>query len=235
MSSEASSDDEPQQPLEELQQAKKRYKITRKAFVKNIEIRPESDGGSDASPPALVIRPSNFKRHQANLTLHQGPDSSEASPAVARVHMPAFSRHFKVGICRPGATAEDMEWEDLKQANLRASEFSLQINLNADGDSRRQCLWKRTSHVAVDGQKAKRANHNWKLVDNDEGGEKKTILAVFTSTTRRNTSGTLQFNVDWGTSFEWMVMITLVTLYEGPFRIDVEYVLTLWNRQIREG
>jgi hypothetical protein len=221
MSSETS-DDEPSQPLEELQQAKKRYKITRKAFVKNIEIRPESDGGSDASPPALVIRTSNFKRHQANLTLHQGPDSSEASPAVARLHMPAFSRHFKVGICRPGAASDDMEWEDLRQANLRGSEFSLQMNLSADDGSRRRCLWKRTSHVAMDGQKAKRANHNWKVIDDEEGGEKKAVLAVFTSTTRRNTSGTLQFNVDWGANFEWMVMITLVALYVSPCRTDVE-------------
>jgi hypothetical protein len=96
--------------------------------------------------------------------------------------------------------------------------YSVHIDLEGRHDHRRRLLWKRTSQIAADGQRPGHSGYNWKLVDATEGAVKQSpVLAVFTKYSGMTASGILQLNVEWGHSFEWTVIATLLSLYVKSF------------------
>ncbi|KAL7947991.1 hypothetical protein V8C42DRAFT_271414 [Trichoderma barbatum] len=181
------------------------FQITRQWFKYDYHITPEGE------ETLYKIKNSPFPRGgNPDLALLDGPDKT-ASPLVV-CHMPAFSRHFKIGFGDP-ADPEDIIWEDFLKPKLGGCERKISASFSKDGaicesgkGHREEFTWKRTHHVGVPGKKlGHSALRNRKLID--ERGE---VVAVFTF----DKTGWLQINVDKGRDFDVMVMMTLVSILE---------------------
>lgn len=185
----------------------KSFKLIQPAWSTVYTYIPASAPNHKTATPLFVVGISSFKPHKPHLILHSGPDR-KTSPAVACSWIIATSRSSKVGLGDVVNAPDRIVWEDFKQETLRGSEFSWGLDLEGE---RKYLRWKRTSHHAVDGKKANRwSSRNWKLVSRDDNSE---IICVFTSEGGLTTvCGTLQFNVEWGTDFEYMVLITVAYL-----------------------
>jgi len=199
----------------------KRYTLIRKIWSKNYDWL--LDDGSDLNPkdtplPTCVINASSFTRGKPTLTLHDGPDAT--SPVVGCAWIPATSRSKKLGLGDCVNAPQDVKWEELRQENFRASEFSFGMSLPGAGEEgyrRVNLRWKRTSHHAVDGKTAHAwSGRNWKLVSADDDVRDTVtdgIVAVFTSNPDLTADwGTLQINVDWGIDFERILLLSITLL-----------------------
>lgn len=187
------------------------FTVSRKPFRQFYGISSASD------QPLFYIDVSTFTRGKPDLTLHAGP--TRDAPVAAVCHMPKFSVDFKVGLGDPEASADSVCWEDVtRETTVRAARYRWVTDLagpSGDGDSRRSLMWKRTGSVGVDGEKVMALSaRNHKLVD-ERTGE---LLAVFTSNLSLSKCGKLQLNVDYGESFDIMVFISCLTLYEKARR-----------------
>lgn len=208
----------------------RRFKLINKAFHRNYEFI-HDDGTHKGKTPLFVIDTSVFTPRKPDITLHRGPDDGPSSPAVACCYIPSMTRTFRVGLGDAVNAQELVRWEEMRQKGLSMARFAWSMNL--PGGERPELMWKRTSHHAVDGKKANAlSSRNWKLVKVGDGPDAardlqddsisdehdpKTgeILAVFTSAGGITTvCGTLQVNVDWGSAFDYMVLVTLVAMYE---------------------
>ena len=205
----------------------KRYTLVRKFRSKNYEWLLH-DGSGDPNPkettPTYIINPSTFTWGKPALTLHDGPDDKPSSSPVVGCAWVFATRPHKIGLGDCVNAPQDVRWEEMRQETFRASEFSLGMSLptTGGGHGRVDFRWKRTSHHAVDGKKARAwSGRNWKLVistDGDGGigdAVRDGIVAVFTSSPGITTVwGTLQINVDWGVDFERMLLLSITLLYE---------------------
>ena len=75
-------------------------------------------------------------------------------------------------------------------------------------------MWKRTRHVGVDESKPRLSSRNFKLVD-ERTNE---VVAVFTSDLSLNKCGRMQIRADFGESFDTMVLLSYVSIYEKARR-----------------
>jgi hypothetical protein len=166
--------------------------------------------------PLFVVDISSFKKNKPDLTLHQGPDR-KTCPAVACCYILSTSRRSKIGL-GDFKDPEKVRWEDLKQETLRSSAFSWGMDLG--GGERVELTWKTTRKHAVVGKTLNKwSSRNWKLVSaagsnvSGESSGEADVICVFTSESGLTTvCGTLQFNVEWGQDFEYMVLLTLAFL-----------------------
>jgi hypothetical protein len=194
--------------------------------------------------PLFVIDTSVFTRGKPDITLHRGPDDSISSPAVACCYIPTVTRTFRVGLGDAVQAQELMHWEEMRRTSLSMSKFAWSMDLpdgrrpalmwkrtshHAVDRKKANALsgrnWKLVKisdgpDYATAGTATATANvnakHNQDDTSSDEHDPKTDeILAVFTSATGITTAcGTLQVNVDWGSAFDYMVLVTLVAMYE---------------------
>ncbi|PHH75703.1 hypothetical protein CDD80_2160 [Ophiocordyceps camponoti-rufipedis] len=147
----------------------------------------------DAKTPRLVrLRPSAADKTPL-LSLHAGPDTR--SPVLATTYIPFLSRefYFSVGGGR---------WESMESAFGPGPRHRWSWH-------RASFVWKRTRSVAVEGMTISALSQgNWKLVD-----ARGDVLAVFTNERRCGRCGRLQIRVDYGSDFDDMVLMTLLTVY----------------------
>lgn len=169
------------------------------------------------------------------LVIYDGPDAK--SPVAAVSHLPAFARHFAIGLGDPAAAdkqvADDVIWEELHMAHSSGKKHTWGMDVvvgdsegMGGGEQRRRRLrlvWTRTRSVTVDGMaRPPLSTRNWKLTESSEPGERngstavdEGILAVFTSTTQMGKCGNLQVNVDYGREFDLMLFVTCLSLYSS--------------------
>lgn len=185
----------------------KRYKLVQPAWTTTYTYIADSAPSHKTAVPLFVVDVCSFKRNTPNLILHCGSDR-KISPAVACSWVLATSRSSKIGLGDVHNKPDHILWEDFKQETFWATEFSWGMDFE---DRREELRWKTTSHHAVDGKKAKSWSAGyWKLVSKEDNNR---ILCVFTRASGLTTvCGTLQFNVDWGTHFEHMVLLTVAYL-----------------------
>ncbi|CAI6093755.1 unnamed protein product [Clonostachys chloroleuca] len=196
-------------------QARKCYTLTWVKFTKKYEFHafepskdPSSPKGKTAS---YVVSSSVFNRSKPHLTLHVGPDEKTAPP-VACVYEPFFTRSWKVGLGDVVNFPDAVVWEDMRKETWNYSKISWST-VRKDGTPVK-LAWKRTAHHAIDGKSPSQLSaRNFKLIEED--GDGSNILAVFTHTFSIRIYGSVQINVDWGDNFEYMVLMTIVTLYEA--------------------
>lgn len=170
-----------------------------------------------------------------DVTIHDGP--TQEAPILAVAHMTSGRADFKIGLGDP-VDANSVVWEDLKHLNRIMTRYAWAMDLplanDAPKEERKPFTWKRTRSVTADGaEMSALAIRNWKLVAGDDAGDgdgadaddgsdesadRNAILAVFTHSRVRGRAGVLQINVDHGTEFETMVMITLLSLFERARR-----------------
>lgn len=184
----------------------KRYKLIQPAWSTIYTYVPDSSPNHKKVPPLFVVEVSNWAPNKPHHVLHLGPDKTP--PAVACSWLISTSRTSKIGLGDMMTYPDHVQWEDFKQENFRGSEFSWGMDLHS---GRENLKWKRTAHHAVDGKKASHwsAGH-WKLVRKEDNNR---ILCVITGEAKLSTiCGILQFNVDWGKEFEYMVLLTVAFL-----------------------
>ncbi|KAI9163827.1 hypothetical protein HJFPF1_05454 [Paramyrothecium foliicola] len=154
------------------------------------------------------------------LTLFAG--STRNTPNVAACHMPAGTGDMRIDLIDPD-TRQVLQQEDLTKESMYASKYRFMTTAPSlhrcapESPLRelRSFVWKRTHKVGVNGMKLRRASsRNWKLIDEVT----QELLAVFTNEWSLIRCGILQINVDWGTEFDVMVLITCLSMYEKSRR-----------------
>jgi hypothetical protein len=191
--------------------------------------------------PAYVAPISRQPQKRPDLVLHDGPNPRRDA-AVACAYMPfstppgggVSSRNVRVGLGDADSSSLDtLEWEDLEQLTSRQFRWTMDVSRAGqggcdDGGWRRpvEFVWKRTSHVAADGLAVGMLSTcSYKLVEahsgsssGDVSADADKVLAVFTQQSGSGRCGVLQINVDYGTDFYHMVLITSMALYEKRHR-----------------
>ncbi|KAJ6785198.1 hypothetical protein PWT90_01609 [Aphanocladium album] len=165
------------------------------------------------------------------VIMYDGPDSK--CPVAAVSHLPAFARHFTVGLGDPAVAEKQlkpMAWEELHMAGASGKKHTWAMDVEdgaASGRRRRiRLVWTRTRSVTVEGMtRSPLSTRNWKLTElpasggeQDCGGDggkegEEPILAVFTSGSRIGQCGKMQVNVDYGRDFDIMLFVTCLSLY----------------------
>lgn len=159
---------------------------------------------------------SSFTPNKPDLTLHAGA-SSEA-PIVAVSKFLKLSGHYKLGIGNP-SDVNGIIWEDMTKELIHKPKYRFNMAVdpkyNHPQIERRSFLWKRTRSVGIGGSApSKWTTQNYKLVD--ERTEQ--VLAVVAGATRPGRVGRLQIRVEYGESFDRMVFISCLSLYEKARR-----------------
>ncbi len=184
------------------------YCINRNSFGNHYDV--ESIEG-EALYYAEQMRLSSQK---PDLRLHRGGDKS--GPIVAVSHMPYLSTSFKVGIGDPDGSGS-MLWEEVRKPGFssRGNRWAADVVMERNETKRMNLNWKTTASVGADGMTVPwSSSRNFKLV-NDDTNE---VIAIFTSDRSYKKCGVLQINVDYGESFEVMIIITCMTVYENAKR-----------------
>lgn len=205
---------------------KKRFRLLNKAFSRNYHIIVGDGETHKGKTPIFVIDVSVWTPAKPDITLHKGADHGPSSPAVACAYIPSVTRTYHVGLGDAVNAKEMVRWEEMRQCSFwSSSRFSWTMDLPSG--ERPELMWKRTGHVAVDSKTVSSlSTRNWKLVNvtgivpdkdgNKSGGD---VVAVFTcSNSLSLVCGTLQINVDWGNGFDYMVLTTVVALWEKAKR-----------------
>ncbi|OAA74196.1 hypothetical protein ISF_01097 [Cordyceps fumosorosea ARSEF 2679] len=189
-------------------------------------IGPSRDTSTAEECIFVKLRPALNKR--PFLVIHDGPDAS--CPVAAVSHLPAFARHYAIGLGDPKLT-EDMIWEELRIAHSSGKKHTWAMDVDNDehrGQQRRlHLVWTRTRSVTVDGMaRPPLSTRNWKLTEelpaegrpgrqDGKAATAESILAVFTSTTQLGKCGSMQVNVDYGREFDMMLFTTCLSIYSS--------------------
>lgn len=195
-----------------MNQTAKQYRINRNSFGDHYDI--ESAEGQ----PVYYVEQWKFRSQSPDLTLHRGSDKS--GPIVAVSHMPYWSNSFKVGLGDPSDPGS-MLWEQMGKNGFtnKGSPWAADIVAQPNEKKRLNLNWKTTKSVAAEGMKVPwSSSRNYKLINEDT----KDVIAVFTSDRSYKKCGVLQINVDYGTSFEFMIIMTCITVYENARRESSE-------------
>jgi hypothetical protein len=157
-----------------------------------------------------------FTPNKPDLTLHVG--GSTQGPVVAVSNFLKLSGNYKLGVGNPDDT-RNVQWEDMTKELLHKPKYRLETEVpqggGQDHTERRKLLWKRTRSVGVNGETPSRWSvRNYKLVDELSGQ----VLAVFAGGRRPGRGGKIEIRVEYGHSFDHMVLISCLSLYEKARR-----------------
>ncbi|KAJ5085640.1 hypothetical protein N7532_010411 [Penicillium argentinense] len=186
------------------------YQISRPAFHRHYEVKSADD------QVLFYGKISTFTHKKPDVTIHAG--DSEHTAVMAACKFIKLSGDFKLAIGDP-IDENNVVWEDMTKESAIHSKYRFEMtvpNKQQTGNrERRGFLWKRTRHVAVDGESAPiLGSRSFKLVDESTGQ----VLAVFTREISFNKCGKLQIKAEYGEAFEKMVVISLLGLYERARR-----------------
>ncbi|CAG9943077.1 unnamed protein product [Clonostachys rosea f. rosea IK726] len=145
------------------------------------------------------------------IFLYKGPINQQGPrTTVLAAGRLQTSAAFKIYLGDPKSDYSDynksLAWEAM---DIERPESTWSLDF-PDYDLRREFVWKKTKHIAVDGvdKPSRLLARNWKLTSKNDPDD---ILAVFTGDSGFSRGrGILQINVDWGAHFEHMVLMTLV-------------------------
>lgn len=183
------------------------YNIYKSTFSRHYDIT-TADGR-----PLFHGEVSTFTPGKPDLTLHTG--TSDKGPVVATSKF-GFIDSFKVVLKGPSGIYSD-QCESMTKGSFWTGQYRWAMTLQFSPShpvTRREFIWKRTRHEAVDGRTASVFQFNYKLVD----AQTDQLLAVFTSSWSMRKCGMLQINVQYGKDFETMAFITCLSLYERARR-----------------
>lgn len=189
-----------------------RFLLVNRTMSRNFEYIADNDAsGNKDKPPAFVASMGSSRHGKPDMTLLAGPDD-KSSHAVACAYRPGFSRTFRIGLGDAIHAKDHVTWGEMKYESFFSKTLLWTFNLPSGKSLRLK--WSPTSHHAVDGKKPSRiGGTNWKLVDANGPGD--TILSVFTGRSGPSrTCGTLQINVNWGRDFDYLVLMTVVAMYD---------------------
>lgn len=153
------------------------------------------------------------------LIFHDGPDNT--SPTIGESRIPFFSRKSFVGLGDP-ENPQAMQWEDLASPGPGLCRWRWAMTCGKTGE-RVNLQWKRSTRCSGAPQakswveawvKGKSRARSYELCT--ESGE---LIAVFISDLNFQTCGVLQINRPYGRSFDLMVCMTCLTLYEKARRM----------------
>lgn len=185
------------------------YNIYRRTFHRHYEIK------SAADQLLFYGAISDFTPKKPDLILHRG--TSNNAPVVAACKFLKLSGHCKMSLGNP-EDVNNAQWEDMTRESLMHSKYRFEMTLPSPQDpshgERRSFMWKRTRHVGVDESKPRLSSRNFKLVD-ERTNE---VVAVFTSDLSLNKCGRMQIRADFGESFDTMVLLSYVSIYEKARR-----------------
>ncbi|KAJ6443481.1 pre-mRNA splicing factor [Purpureocillium lavendulum] len=191
--------------------------------------------GPDASPSSPVIGVSHYPAFSKHFKLGLAPESHKSLAAAEGLESAAGRDMLWEELRMETSNGSRHAWSMLMpvEGDLTAGGVdSGPAGHGAHERKRRTFVWKRTHSVAVDGMHiAPLSTRNWKLVEQpadgsgrgthrpqspevgEAGEDKATPLAVFTTSTQRGRCGVLQINVDYGSGFDTMLLLALLTLY----------------------
>lgn len=159
--------------------------------------------------PLAYVRCSSFTIGKPDVTYHAG--ETDQAPIAAVCKFINFSRHCKVGF--GDANDANIVWEDLKRYKL-TTHYQIEMTL---GGARKAFVWKRTNHTPVgDDMPSKLSTKNFKLIDE----QTEELIAVYVNNGVKSWEkcGKFQINVQYGTEFDVMVLITGLSLLEKERR-----------------
>ncbi|KAJ5123426.1 hypothetical protein N7448_009523 [Penicillium atrosanguineum] len=185
------------------------YHIYRRPFHRRYEFKSPDDQTVYYGDVSLWT----FKR--PDIILHAG--DSDKGPVVAVSKFLKFSGDYKLCLGNPDDV--NAQWEDMTKESALHSRHRFEMTVPSQtGDpniERRSFLWKRTRHVKVDDSTSSIWGlRNFKLVDERTDQ----LMAVFTDEKSISKCGKLQIKAEYGGSFDIMVLISCVSLYERARR-----------------
>jgi hypothetical protein len=160
--------------------------------------------------PLAYVRCSSFTIGKPDLTYHAG--ETDKAPIAAVCKFINFSRHCKIGF--GDSNNPNIVWEDLMRYKLTTH---YRIEMTLDGGVRKGFVWKRTNHAAIGNEMpSKLSTKSFKLID--EQTEELVAVYVNNGVKSWEKCGKFQINVDYGTQFDIMVLITGLSLLEKERR-----------------
>lgn len=187
------------------------YHIYKKPFHRHYEIKSPEDQF------LYYGEISSFTINKPDIIVHSG--TSRQDPVVAVSKFQKLSGGCTLGLGDP-EDVNQVQWEDMSKVSTIPPRYRLEMTLptqQEDGlhEVRRSFLWKRTRHVKVDETTSGNwSARNYKLVDERTGN----LLAVFTRDWAISKCGTLQVKADLGNSFNTVVIVSCLSLYEKARR-----------------
>jgi hypothetical protein len=138
----------------------------------------------------------------------RGPDVKN-SPVMGFCRMHKTSGDMEIGLVDP-MNPQNEQWETLSKESLMGGEYRFTMLLPVSG-KRHTFIWKRTHSVGVNDSKVNPlSNRNFILMD-DQGA----VVAVYTNdSVGISTCGILEIKTDLGKSFDQMVIMTCVSIYD---------------------
>ncbi|KAI9928459.1 hypothetical protein ASPWEDRAFT_38690 [Aspergillus wentii DTO 134E9] len=163
----------------------------------------------------FYVKNSSFRIGKPDVTFHAGEDQN--APVAAVCKFINFARHSRVGLGDP-KDPNNIVWEDMYRNTLKKISYTYETLLpGVDGHHERRTLnWKRTCSYGIgEDMPSKASARNFKLIDEDGR-----LIAVFLNNGHKSyhKCGKLQINVDYGSQFDLMVMITGLSVLEKERR-----------------
>ncbi|CAG9982306.1 unnamed protein product [Clonostachys byssicola] len=190
---------------------KRIFRLATKAFRSGfsyLAVESVKTTRAEAGEPAFSIKTAHLKRHHPDFTLFIGsdPDAQDASP-VACAYLPGMFRSSKIGLGNVKNAPETVQWETMKSKSFGSRDYEWAMPL---GSGKHQDLqWKRSKKHAIDGKEPGKGQ-SWILV---EPGDSDTIYAIFRMQGGIDHCATVQINMNQGSEFDYMILITGMLLY----------------------
>jgi hypothetical protein len=165
---------------------------------------------------------SMFTPGKPDVTLHAGSDRS--APIAAVCKFIRLSANMNVGLGDP-KDPNNVIWEALTKENWDHSKYRWEMTIHSQKTmyaggglgERKAFLWKRTHHVGIgNSMPSMLSERNFKLEDAQTGE----LIAVYADNGIKSFKkcGKFQINVDYGSDFDSMVLITGLALLEKERR-----------------